>query len=137
MELRSRVLAEVDTGDSGLGVHGPSSFVTEGSGEPVPVSAMSRRSTTEEAGASLSHPSLRAPIAGSPQMLGTVGAVVSPDVHANIEPDLALEAGPKVRPTQPPHPLLIVDVPSGYPEDLGTYGTPDTVNIEDILSIDV
>jgi len=49
----------------------------------------------------------------------------------------ALEAGTEVRPTQPPHPLLIVDVPSGCPEDLGTSGTPDTVNMEDILSVDV
>jgi len=119
--------------------------VTEGSGEPVPDSAMSRRSMTEEAGASPSHPStaglmgatLRAPIAGSSQMLGTIGALANPDVHEDIEHDLALEAGTEVRPTQPPHPLLIVDVPSGYPEDLGTFGTPDTVNIEDILSVDV
>jgi len=58
-------------------------------------------------------------------------------VHADIEHDLVLEAGIEVRPTQPPHPLLIVDVPSGYPEGLGTSGTPDTVNIEDILSVDV
>ena len=56
MELRSRVLAEVETGDSGPGVASPSSLVTEGSGEPVPASAMSHRSITEEAGASLSHP---------------------------------------------------------------------------------
>jgi len=39
------------------GVPGPSSLVTEGSGEPVPDSAMSHRSITEEAGASPSHPS--------------------------------------------------------------------------------
>jgi len=26
---------------------------------------------------------------------------------------------------------------SGYPEDLETFGTPDTVNITDILSVDV
>jgi len=76
---------------------------------------------------------LRAPIAGPFQMLGTIGTVINPDVHADTEHDLALEAGIEVRPTQPPHPSLIVDVPSGYPEDLGTYGTPD---IEDILSID-
>jgi len=119
--------------------------LTEGSGEPVSDSAMSHRSITEEAGASLSHPStaglmgatLRAPIAGSSQMLGTIGAVVNPDVHADIEHDHALEVGIEVRPTQPPHPSLIVDVPSGYPEDLGISGTPDTVNIEDILSVDV
>jgi len=121
MELRSRVLAEVETGDSGPGVPGPSIQLTEGSGEPVPDSAMSHRSITEDAGASLSHPStaglmgatLRAPIAGSSQMLGTTGAVVNPD--ADTELDLALEAGIEVRSTQPPHPSLIVDVPSGYP----------------------
>jgi len=28
-------------------------------------------------------------------------------------------------------------VPSGYPEDLETFGTPDTVDITDILSVDV
>ena len=58
-------------------------------------------------------------------------------MHAVTEHDLALEAGIEVRPTQTPHPSLIDDVPSSYPKDLGTYGTPDTVNIEDILSIDV
>ena len=67
-------------------------------------------------------------------MLGTIGAVVNPDVHADTEHDIALEAGPEARPTQPPYPSLIVDVPSGCPEDLGT---PDTVNVEDILSVDV
>ena len=108
-------------------------------------SALSHRSITEEAGASPSHPStaglmratLRAPIAGSSQMLGTIGAVVNPDVHADIEHDLALEVDTEVRPTQPPHPPLVVDVPSGYPEDLGTFGTPDMINIEDILSVNV
>jgi len=139
------VLAEIETGDPGPGVPGPSSLATEGSGEPVPDSAMRHRSITEEAGASPSHPStaglmgatLRAPIAGSSQMLGTIGAVVIPDLHADTEHDLALEAGTEARPTQPPHPSLIADVPSGYPEDLGTFGTPDTVNIEDILAVDV
>jgi len=100
---------------------------------------MSHRSITEEAGASLLHPrtaglmgaTLRAPIAGPPQMFGTTGAVVNPDVHADIEHVLALEAGIEVRPTQPPHPSLIVDVPSSYPEDLGTFGTPDTTDVED------
>jgi len=95
MELRSSVLAEVETRDSGPGVPGPSSLVTEGSGEPVADSAMSHRSITEEAGASPLHPStaglmgatLRALIAGSSQMLGTIGAVVNPDVHADIEHD--------------------------------------------------
>ena len=45
--------------------------------------------------------------------------------------------GIEVRPTQPPHPLWIVDVPSGYPEDLETFGTRDTVDMTDILSVDV
>ena len=40
-------------------------------------------------------------------------------------------------PTQPSHPVLIVDVPSGYLEDLETFGTPDTVDITDILTVDV
>ena len=78
MELRSCVLAEVDAGDSGPGVPGRSSLVTEGSGEPVPDSVQSRRSIAEVAGASFSQPDtagsmgaiLRAPIAGSYQMLG-------------------------------------------------------------------
>jgi len=48
-----------------------------------------------------------------------------------------LEAGSEARPTQPPHPSLIVDVPSGYPEDLETFGTQDTVDVEDIFSVDV
>ena len=61
---------------------------------------------------------LMAPIAGSSQMLGTTGAVANPDVHAVIELDLALQAGTEVRPTQPPHPSLIVDVRSGYPENV-------------------
>jgi len=113
MELRSRVLAEVETGDSGTGVPGPSSLVTEGSGEPVPDSVPSQSSIAKVAGASLSHPdtaelmgaTLRTPIAGSSQTLGSIGAIVNPDVHAD---DLALEAHTEVRPTQPPHPSLIV-----------------------------
>ena len=142
MELRSRVLAEVDTGDSGPGVPSPSSLVTEGSGEPVPGNAPSPSSIAEVAGASLSHSgtaglmgaTLRAPIAGSSQMLGSISAVVNPDVHADV---LVSEVGTEVRPTQPPHPLLIVDVLSGYPKDLETFGTPDTVNITDIFSVDM
>jgi len=70
-------------------------------------------------------------------MSGTTGAVANPDVHADIELELAMEAGIEVRPTQPPHPSLIVDVHSGYPEDLENYGTPDTLDIEDVLSINV
>jgi len=56
MELRSRVLAEVETGDSGPGVPGPSSLVTEGSGRPVPDTGPPPCSTSEEAGASTAHP---------------------------------------------------------------------------------
>ena len=57
MELQSRILAEIETGDSSPGVPGPPPQEVEGSGGPVPDSAMSHRSITEEAGASLSHPS--------------------------------------------------------------------------------
>jgi len=69
-------------------------------------------------------------------MLGSIGAAFNPDVHADveIEHDLALEAGSKVQPTQPPHPSLVVDMPSDYPEDFDTFSTPDTV---DIANIDV
>jgi len=77
MELRSRVLAEVETGDSGPGVPGPLSLVTEGSGRPVPDTGPPLCSTSEEAGASTSHPgtaglmgvTLRTPTAGSPRCL--------------------------------------------------------------------
>jgi len=55
----------------------------------------------------------------------------------DIEHDLTLEAGSEARPTQPPHPSLIVDVPSGYPEDFENFGTPDTVDVADIFSVDV
>ena len=79
--------------------------------------------------------SLRTPIAEFPQMLGATSAVDNPDVYA--ECDVALEAGPEARPTQPPHPLRIAEAPSGYPENLELYGSPDMVNIEDILSVDV
>ena len=43
-----------------------------------------------------------------------------------------MEVGPEVRPTQPPHPQRIADA-----EDLELYGSPDTVNIDDILNVDV
>jgi len=143
MELRSRILAEVKVGDSGPGVPGPSSLVTEGSGKPVPDPGPTLCSTSEEAGSSTSHPStaglmgvtLRTPTAGSSQMFGAIGAVDNPDVYA--ENDVALEAGPEARPTQPPHPQRIADVPTGDPVDLELYGSPNTVNIEDILSVDV
>jgi len=44
---------------------------------------------------------LRASIAGCSQMLGSIGAIVNPDVHADVEvkPVLALEAGSEARPT--------------------------------------
>jgi len=41
------------------------------------------------------------------------------------------------RAPQPPHQPRIADVSSGYPEDLELYGSPDTVNVEDILSVEV
>jgi len=63
-------------------------------------------------------------------MLGATGTSDNPDVYA--ECDVALEAGPEARPTQPPHPQRIA-----YAEDLELYGSPDTVNIEDILSVDM
>ena len=50
------MLAEVESGDSGPGVHGPSTLETEGAGELVPVSVMSRSSITDIAGASPSDP---------------------------------------------------------------------------------
>jgi len=111
--------------------------MTEGSGVPVPDSVPSRRSIAKEAGASPSHPdtaglmgaTLRAPITGSSQILASIGAVANPDVQ--IGHDLMLEAGSEARPTQPPHPSLIVDVPSGYLEDLETFGMPATVDVED------
>jgi len=58
-------------------------------------------------------------------------------VHEYTEHDLALEAGTEARPTQPPHPSLIVDVPSSYPEDSETFGTSDTVDITDVLGFAV
>jgi len=48
-------------------------------------------------------------------------------------PNMISEAGP----TQPPHPSLVVDVPSGYPGDFETFGTPDTVDVADIFSVDM
>jgi len=116
--------------------------VTEGSGELVPDSVTSHSSITDVVRATLSHPdttglmraTLRAPIASSSQMLRSIGATSNPDVLADVETDhdLALEAGSEARPTQPPHPSLIIDVPSGYPEDFETFGTQDTVDIADI-----
>jgi len=125
MELRSRILAGVEVGDPDLGVPGPSSLVTEGSGERVSDPGPTLCSISEVAVASTSHPdtvglmgvTLRIPIAEFPQMLGATGAVDNPDVYA--ECDVALEAGPEVRPTQPPHPQRIADV-----EDLELYGSP-------------
>ena len=43
-----------------------------------------------------------------------------------------MEAGPEARPTQPPHSQRITDA-----EDLDLYGSPDTVNIDDILNVDM
>jgi len=127
MELRSHVLAKVEPGDSGPRVPGPSTLETEGAGELVPVSVMSHSSIANVAGASLSHPDtaglmgLRTPIASSPQMLGSIGTAFNPDVLADAETRYgpALEVGSEVQPTQPPHPPLVVDIPSGYPEVSG------------------
>ena len=137
--------SSLEVGDPDPGVPGPSSLVTEGSGEPVPDSGPTLSSISEVAGASTSHPgtaglmgdTLRTPIAEFPQMLGATGAFDNPDVFA--ECDVALEAGPEARPTQPPHPQRIADVyrPTSDPVDLELYGSPDTVNIEDILSVDM
>jgi len=60
--------------------------------------------------------------AGSSQMLGATGAVDNPDNYA--ECDVALEAGPEARPTQPPHPQRIADAPSGDPEDWSCMAPP-------------
>jgi len=95
-------------------------------------------SISEVAGASTSHPgtaglmevTLRTSIAEIPQMFGTTGAFDNPDVYA--ECDVAMEAGPEVRPTQPSHPQRNVDA-----EDLELYGSPDTVNIDDIFNVDM
>ena len=112
MELRSRLLAQVDPGDLGPGVHGPSTLETEGSGELVPVSIMSHSPIADVTRASPSHPdtaglmgaTLRVPIASSPQMFGSVSAMLHPDAIADIETGFGMEAGSEVQPTQPPHP---------------------------------
>jgi len=52
MELRSRVLANVESGDLSPGDPGPSTLQTEGSGELVPVNVTSCRSTINIVGAS-------------------------------------------------------------------------------------
>jgi len=127
MELCSRILAEVESGDSGPGVPSPSTLETEGAGELVPLSVMSRSSIANVAGTSLSHPdtaglmgaTLKAPITSSPQMLRSIGAVLNPDAIADIETSFGTEVGSEVQPTQPPRPLLHVDIPSGYPDTSG------------------
>jgi len=45
--------------------------------------------------------------------------------------------GTKIYYTQPPHAQRIADISTGDPVDLDLYGSPDTVNIQDILSVDV
>jgi len=92
MEIHSYVLAKDKTRDSGPGFPGHSSLVTEGSGELVPVSVMSHSSIADVAGASPSHPdtaglmgaTLRAPIASSFQMLGSIGTTFNQDVLADV-----------------------------------------------------
>jgi len=117
--------------------------VTEGSGEPVPDPGPTLSSISEVAGASTSHPgtarlmevTLRTSIAEIPQMLGATGAFDNLDVYA--ECDVAMEVGPGARPTQPPHSQRIAEVSTSDPVDLELYGSPDTVNIEDIFSVDM
>jgi len=113
--------------------------VTEGSGELVPVRAMSHSSIANVAGASLSHPdteglmcaTLKAPIASSLQMLGLIGAASNPDVLTDVDTEYGSvwEAGSEVQPTQPPHSPLVDDIPSGYPEVSGDSDTPDIADI--------
>ena len=118
MELHSCILAEVEVGDPDPGVPSPSLSETEGSGEPVPDPGPTLSSISEVAGANTSHPgtaglmevTLRTSIAEIPQMSGTTGAFDNPDVYA--ECDVAMEAGPEIRPTQPLHPQRIVDAHS-------------------------
>jgi len=108
---------------------------------------MSHSSIADVVGVSPSRPdtaglmgaTLRAPIASSSEMLGSIGATFDPDVLVDVETgyDFTLEAGSEVQPTQPPHPPLVVDMPSGYPEDYGTLGTPVTADTVDIFGVDV
>jgi len=124
MQLRSRIIAEVEVGDPDPGVSSPSPLVTEGSGEPVPDPGPILSLISEVAGAGTSNPgtaglmgvTVRTPIAEFPQMLGATGAVDNPHIYA--ECNIALEAGPEARPTQPPHPQWIADA-----EDLELYGS--------------
>ena len=108
MELRSRLLAQVDPGDLGPGVPGPSTLETEGSGELVmshsPIADVTRASPSHPDTAGLMGATLRAPIASSPQMFGSVSAMLHPDAIADIETGFGMEAGSEVQPTQPPHP---------------------------------
>jgi len=64
-------------------------------------------------------------------MLGSVGAASNPDLKAdveagfgptpgNVEVGFRPEASLVAQPTQPPHPLLDVDIPSWYPDVSGT-----------------
>jgi len=55
MQLRSRILADVEVGDPDPGVPGPSPLVTEGSGEPVPDPGPILSLISEVAGAGTSH----------------------------------------------------------------------------------
>ena len=111
---------------------------------------MSHSSIADVAGASLSQPDtvglmgaiLRAPIASSPQILGSVGTMLNPDATVDIDTGYGpvLEAGSEVQPTKPPHPLLVVDMPSGYPVAgivMGDSDTPDIADIYSDFSVDV
>jgi len=78
-------------------------------------------------------------------MLGLVGNVLDPDGKANVDTGFGpamltgLEAGFEVQPTQPPHSLLDIDIPSGYPDvsetTMGDSYTPDIAEISDLSAI--
>jgi len=73
----------------------------------------------------------------------SIGAAFNPDVLADVETGYgpALEAGSEVQPIQPPHPPVVVDTPSSYPEDSGTImgdvDMPDIADIYRYFSVDV
>jgi len=140
----------VEPGDPSPRVPGPSPLVTEGSWELVPVSVTSHSVTTDIAGSSHSHPdtaglmgaTFTAPIASSPQMLGSVGAASNPDANADTEAGfgptllIGLVAGSEVQPTQPPHPPLDIDIPSRYPDVSGTTMGDSDMSSDKLLVLD-
>jgi len=81
---------------------------------------MSRSSIADVARASLLHPdtaglkgsTLRALIAGAPQMSGSVGVASQPDIEIEFRKDVGPSSGfemdSSTQPTQPPHPLSVL-----------------------------